>query len=420
MKSGALDYLLKHELTAEGLRRILGQLGAERPVDLPCPHCRSGEEKLRSFFNSCEGPAGDLPESLEGLRKPLIAAAKLNLLISTPDTSTGMWEESHLVRRILGTCEEICGQNGEARLVFLGDVRLIFLFSAEPGEDSSSQERRADRCMGILQDVLLKYYNIYMDWRRGNRVSDLSTLPGVYRQLVSQPLTHTVEEVFHIPIDQELRLITAVSGGDKDKAGRILEDIFSLRDGRKPLESEFSILMGDLLSLTMKLYQEHRVPFPETEGGIAALDMNRAREYFTRLLTELIDMESGHGEFSWAVAAAIEYVQRHYRDDINIPDIGRHCGMNPSYLGTIFKKETGTGLAQFISRVRIQAAGMLMLVKKIPPTQVYEQVGFRNYNNFFNLFKEITGLTPRQFREQVSTDWVSQFHPLGKFSRAAP
>jgi YesN/AraC family two-component response regulator len=246
----------------------------------------------------------------------------------------------------------------------------------------------------------------------------LSKLPEAYRQLATQPVAHTVQDLFRITIDQELQLITAVSGGDKDKTGRILEDIFSLRDRRKPLEGEFSILMGDLLSLTMKLYQERRIPFPEAEQGVAALDMNKAREYFTRLLTDLINTESGYKEFSWAVAAAIEYVQRHYRDDISIPDIGRHCGMNSSYLGTIFKKETGTGLAQFINRVRIQTAGMLILVKKIPPTQVYEQVGFRNYNNFFNLFKEITGFTPRQFREQVSTDWVAQFHPLRKLSRA--
>ncbi|MDR1637917.1 MAG: helix-turn-helix domain-containing protein [Treponema sp.] len=345
-------------------------------------------------------------------------AAKLNLLVSTPETSTGIWEESHLVRRILGTCEEICGQEGETRLVFLGDLRLIFLFSAEPGEDGSSQERRANRCMGILQDVLLKYYNIYIDWRGGKRVTELSRLPEAYRQLATQPVAHTVQDLFRITIDQELQLITAVSGGDKDKTGRILEDIFSLRDRRKPLEGEFSILMGDLLSLTMKLYQERRIPFPEAEQGIAALDMNRAREYFARLLTDLINTESGYREFSWAVAAAIEYVERHYREDISIPDIGRHCGMNSSYLGTIFKKETGTGLAQFINRVRIQAAGMLMLIKKIPPTQVYEQVGFRNYNNFFNLFKETTGFTPRQFREQVSAGWVSQFHPLRKLSRA--
>jgi AraC-like DNA-binding protein len=397
---------------------------------LPCLRCRLGEEKLRDFFD----PPGEavslssaglrpedsvsVPESLEGLRKPMIVAAKLNLLVSTPETSTGIWEESHLVRRILGTCEEICGQEGETRLVFLGDLRLIFLFSAEPGEDGSSQERRANRCMGILQDVLLKYYNIYIDWRGGKRVTELSRLPEAYRQLATQPVAHTVQDLFRITIDQELQLITAVSGGDKDKTGRILEDIFSLRDRRKPLEGEFSILMGDLLSLTMKLYQERRIPFPEAEQGIAALDMNRAREYFARLLTDLINTESGYREFSWAVAAAIEYVERHYREDISIPDIGRHCGMNSSYLGTIFKKETGTGLAQFINRVRIQAAGMLMLIKKIPPTQVYEQVGFRNYNNFFNLFKETTGFTPRQFREQVSAGWVSQFHPLRKLSRA--
>jgi two-component system response regulator YesN len=177
----------------------------------------------------------------------------------------------------------------------------------------------------------------------------------------------------------------------------------------------FSILLGDLLSLTIKLYQENGVPFPEAEqDGILGVNMEKARVYFGRLLTGLIDAIGGRQPFTWAVNSVIEYVRQHYKEDIGITDIGRYCGLNSSYLSTIFKKETGIGLAQYIGRVRVQAAISLMLDRNISPTQVYELAGFRNYNNFFNIFKQITGTTPTQFRKEESTDRVSRLNSLGE------
>jgi two-component system response regulator YesN len=164
----------------------------------------------------------------------------------------------------------------------------------------------------------------------------------------------------------------------------------------------------------MKLYRERGLPFPEAgEDGSLGVNREKAQGYFLRLLSGLIDAAGGGSPFSWAVNAVIEYVQGHYQEDIAITGIGRYCGLNASYLSTIFKKETGIGLSQYIARVRVRAAASLMLNRNIPPTQVYALAGFRNYNNFFNLFKEITGLTPKQFREEGNTDWLSRFNPLG-------
>jgi AraC-like DNA-binding protein len=168
-----------------------------------------------------------------------------------------------------------------------------------------------------------------------------------------------------------------------------------------------------MLSLTMKLYQENGVPFPELEqDGILGVNMEKARAYFMRLFTVLIETTGGRPGFSWAVNAVIEYVEQHYKDDIGITDIGRYCGLNSSYLSTIFKKETGIGLVQYIGRVRVQAAISLMMSRNISPVKVYELAGFRNYNSFFKIFKEITGFNPKRFREEGKADWVSRFNPL--------
>jgi AraC-like DNA-binding protein len=274
----------------------------------------------------------------------------------------------------------------------------------------------------------LKYHNIYIEWKRGGRVSSLNMIPKAYRELMARPFVQPQAGLYRISIPDEQQLIIAVSNRDKETVKRILGDVFALKNGREPLRGEFSILTGDILSLAVKLYGENGVPFPDDNrmggiipasggngnSGVSAADMHQARDYFSRLLTGLIDHLEGQRKFSWAVDASIDYVQEHYHEDIGVPDIAGHIGMNSSYLSTLFKKETGMGLAQYIGRVRVQAAGKLMLTKNVPPTQVYEMAGFRNYNNFFSLFKETTGLSPKQFREEISPEWLGRFHPIKK------
>jgi two-component system response regulator YesN len=419
MKFGAVDYLLKHELTAENLLQLLRQLdfqGQEREADKESRTRYFLEDKQINAF--LEENQNESPFQLHQVHNHLIIAARLIFPV-TPDEPAGIEENSvrrnHLIRQILKACADVCDQNGEALIIYPGESWLVFLFSAITGEDFTEQENRASQSMGIIQDILLKYYNTCIDWIRGERIPNPKALPGAYKALGEQQFTKppSKSERYHITIDQEQRLIAAVTSQDQEQVRRILAEIVSLRKGRAPLQREFSFLAGELLSLTVKLYQKQGIIFPDTDPTeFLGADMTRAYRYFSGLLIGLIEQSGGLSRFSWMVNAVIDYVQQHFGQDIGITDIARHCGMNSSYLSTVFKKETGIGLSNYVGRVRVHMAGTLMLTKNIPPTKVYAQVGFRNYNNYFKLFKEITGFSPKEFRRKVSSDWITAFHLL--------
>jgi two-component system response regulator YesN len=418
MKFGACDYLLKHELQPQGLIRILRQLNGEQNYPVFPKEEDSfrllRDNGVRRYFETGEGkfPNG-YPDIFRGIRKPVIVAARMNLVAASADTGDGDWEESPLLRRILSACSEICGRNDETRIISMGDLRLIFLFPVRPGEDAAAQERRVDRCRGVIQDMLLKYYNVYLDWRQSAQIRGLESLYETYRRLPDQEAVQNQPGNFHITIKQELDLINAVTGKDREKMRQILDSVF-LGAG-EPLKSEFDILLGDLFSLTIKLYRENKIPFPETgQDKVSGMNLEKTCAYFKNLLDGLIDALGGKPLFSQAVSSAISYIQGHFRENIGITDIGKYCGLNSSYLSTVFKKETGTGLNQYIARVRLHEAVSLMQNKNIPPTQVYALAGFRNYNNFYGIFREITGFNPKQFKDEAGTDWLLHFNPLGK------
>jgi CheY-like chemotaxis protein len=232
MKFGACDYLLKYELQSEYLIHVLRQLSQEQGLPSPVREedswCLLPGSAVRRFFETGEGP---LPECLKGIRKPVIAAARLNLVAASPETEGEDWEESPLLRRILATCAEACNKDEGVRLVFLRELRLVFLFPALPAEDAAVQEHRAERCRGIIQGMLLKYYNVYLDWRQSSRLADPTRISGAYRQLLEQPTAGNHEGTFRLSISQELQLINAVAGKNRKDIEGILHAVFPVSVG---------------------------------------------------------------------------------------------------------------------------------------------------------------------------------------------
>ena len=77
-------------------------------------------------------------------------------------------------------------------------------------------------------------------------------------------------------------------------------------------------------------------------------------------------------------------------------------GMNTSYLSQYFRDQSGIGLLEYISRVRIKHAKALIQSEKggLTIKQVAQQVGFENLNSFIRVFKKYEGVTPGEFRKE--------------------
>lgn len=52
---------------------------------------------------------------------------------------------------------------------------------------------------------------------------------------------------------------------------------------------------------------------------------------------------------------------------------------------------------EFLNRKRVNKAKSLLIRENISMKQIVEMSGFRNYNYFFKVFKEIEGITPREY-----------------------
>lgn len=95
----------------------------------------------------------------------------------------------------------------------------------------------------------------------------------------------------------------------------------------------------------------------------------------------------------------MEYIQKHYYENINVSELAEMYYLNDTYLSTLFKEKTGWTLKSYLESVRIEKAKSLLKSRDYTIAYVASAVGYTDPNYFSKVFKRYTDLTPRQFRD---------------------
>ena len=77
------------------------------------------------------------------------------------------------------------------------------------------------------------------------------------------------------------------------------------------------------------------------------------------------------------------------------------CSVSESYLSSLFKKETGTTITDYINSTRIRQALILLNTSSLPIGEVASRCGFLDSNYFSRIFKKQLGLSPREYRDSI-------------------
>lgn len=94
-----------------------------------------------------------------------------------------------------------------------------------------------------------------------------------------------------------------------------------------------------------------------------------------------------------------EYINQNFYNNLSLQNISKYCYCSKSYISHIFKKSTGLSLSEYIIRIRLREAKMMLVNTEQTITRIALLNGFNDSSYFTKVFKKINGITPSKFRK---------------------
>lgn len=103
------------------------------------------------------------------------------------------------------------------------------------------------------------------------------------------------------------------------------------------------------------------------------------------------------------IKESLSYIEQNFQSQISVEDMAEACGLNRSYFGKIFRDTVGCPPQEFLMKYRMTKAAELLKQTTLSINDIGNAVGYPNQLHFSRAFKNIYGVSPREWRRQNKT-----------------
>ena len=113
-------------------------------------------------------------------------------------------------------------------------------------------------------------------------------------------------------------------------------------------------------------------------------------------------------EIRQSILTITEYLEQHFAEKITLEEMGHLTQYNRTYISTLFKKVTGIGFYDYLTRIRLQHALHDLATTDHTLTDIAVGNGFADLKSFNRLFKSLLSCSPREYRESLTGKPVAE------------
>lgn len=208
----------------------------------------------------------------------------------------------------------------------------------------------------------------------------------------------------------ENELMSAVAAGQIHKADMLLTGFTTLSFEQRlsdPVRNakNYCIIMNTLLRKAAEQGGVHPVYLDSTSSSYAArIEQLSTIEAIPSLMVEMFRgycrLVRSHAmkHYSPPVQKVITLVDSDLTANLSLRTLAQALNVSGSYLSTLFKKETGKTLTEYINERRIHHAMHLLRTTRLQVQTVAQHCGIVDVQYFSKVFKKITDMTPKEYR----------------------
>ncbi len=97
----------------------------------------------------------------------------------------------------------------------------------------------------------------------------------------------------------------------------------------------------------------------------------------------------------------ISHIQLNLHRDLSVSVLAKRANLHTDYFSRLFHQHTGERPVKYVQEKRIERAQYLMVTTQMTFSDIASQTGFENVFYFSKIFKQITGMSPGNYRKQM-------------------
>ena len=102
------------------------------------------------------------------------------------------------------------------------------------------------------------------------------------------------------------------------------------------------------------------------------------------------------------IEKAEQYIRENYQSDLNMAVVSNYVSMNYSLFSYSFKQYTGSNFVNYLKDIRVKEAMKLLKETDMKIIEISKVVGYDNDKHFMKTFKAICGVSPGEYRKNVT------------------
>ena len=219
-------------------------------------------------------------------------------------------------------------------------------------------------------------------------------------------------QIMQARYDSENELLRIVSRGQVLRAERLLKGFISASFTQRAADPVRNIKNYCVICNTLMRKAAE-------QGGVHPVYLDETSSDFAKRIENIAAVEAANDLFADMVLSYCrlvrKYTARHYSpqvertvllietdlsQDLSLRSLSEQLNISAGYLSSLFHKETGKTVTEYVSEKRAEYAASLLRESSLQVQTVAQYCGVPDVNYFSKLFKRCYGVTPREYRRQ--------------------
>lgn len=101
------------------------------------------------------------------------------------------------------------------------------------------------------------------------------------------------------------------------------------------------------------------------------------------------------------ISDVFDYIKDNFKQDISLIEIAKIAHLTPTSFCRMFKTKTKKSFVEYLNEIRVSNACKLLLETEMGISEIAYTCGYKTASNFNQLFKKLTGTTPKEYRKKL-------------------